>query len=417
MNRIMKKPLVGLLGALALSPLLAVAEVTAVKASRLFDVEQGRWVESPVVLIENERITAVGANLPVPEGARLIDLGGKVILPGLIDAHVHIAGGGWGSNDGIARSVLRGAGNARRTLEAGFTTVRSMGGGNLAGVALRDAVASGDVAGPRIFDAGTLLGVTGGHCGGRLHPDNPVPSRGNANGAEEFVKRVREQSSFGADFIKICITGGFTSGTSPAITQFREEEVRAVVETAHNLGLKVAVHAYSAHAVKLAVELGADSIEHGSLIDDQGIRLLKRNPQQVVVPTLSVFGTALQRAERVGATPAALKQLHHVLDVYMDNVRKIVRAGIPVIYGSDGPPGNNFSEFPLLVDAGLTPVQVLQSATIRSAEFLGAAEDIGSVSVGKYADIVAYDTDPLEDIDQFSRVSWVMKGGVVYKEQ
>jgi len=406
-----------LAGSLLTLPVLAAdPEVIALKAARLIDVESGKWIDAPVVIIEGERIKAVGSRLAVPQGARVIDLGERTLLPGLIDAHVHIAGGG-GPNAGVARSALKGAANAKKTLEAGFTTVRSMGGGSFAGIALRDAINDGDVVGPRIFDAGTLLAVTGGHCSGpRLAPGVSVESPGVADDAAGFVRKVREQVKYGADFIKICITGGFVSGTDPTTTQFTEEEVRAVVETAHRYGKKVAVHAHATDGVKLAARLGADSIEHGSLIDDEGIRLIKGNPKQVVVPTLSVYGTALDRAKAVGASPSALVQLQRVLEVYEGNARKIVKAGIPVIYGTDGPPGNNASEFPLLVGLGLSPLQVLQSATIRSAEFLGVASDIGSVGAGKYADIIAFDSDPLADIEQFRQVRWVMKGGVVHKD-
>lgn len=406
-----------LAGSLLTLPVLAAdPEVIGLKAARLIDVESGKWIDAPVVIIEGERIKAVGSRLAVPQGARVIDLGERTLLPGLIDAHVHIAGGG-GPNAGVARSALKGAANAKKTLEAGFTTVRSMGGGSFAGIALRDAINDGDVVGPRIFDAGTLLAVTGGHCSGpRLAPGVSVESPGVADDAAGFVRKVREQVKYGADFIKICITGGFVSGTDPTTTQFTEEEVRAVVETAHRYGKKVAVHAHATDGVKLAARLGADSIEHGSLIDDEGIRLIKGNPKQVVVPTLSVYGTALDRAKAVGASPSALVQLQRVLEVYEGNARKIVKAGIPVIYGTDGPPGNNASEFPLLVGLGLSPLQVLQSATIRSAEFLGVASDIGSVGAGKYADIIAFDSDPLADIEQFRQVRWVMKGGVVHKD-
>lgn len=406
-----------LAGSLLVLPALAAEpELVALKAARLVDVESGKWIEAPVVIIEGERIKAVGSRLSIPDGARVIDLGGRTLLPGLIDAHVHIAGGG-GPNAGTARSVLKGAANARKTLDAGFTTVRSMGGGNFSGIALRDAINDGDVVGPRIFDAGTLLAVTGGHCSGpRLAPGVKVESPGVADDAAGFVRKVREQVKYGADFIKICITGGFVSGTDPTTTQFTEEEVRAVVETAHRYGKKVAVHAHATDGVKLAARLGADSIEHGSLIDDEGIRLIKGNPKQVVVPTLSVYGTALDRAKAVGASPSALVQLQRVLEVYEGNARKVVKAGIPIVYGTDGPPGNNASEFSLLVGIGLSPLQVLQSATIRSAEFLGVAADLGSVSAGKYADIIAVESDPLADISQFRQVRWVMKGGVVHKD-
>ncbi|WP_454256255.1 amidohydrolase family protein [Pseudomonas sp. Marseille-Q8238] len=401
---------------LALPVYAADPQLVALKAGRLIDVERGKWIESPVVIIEGERIKAVGSRLDVPEGARVIDLGERVLLPGLIDAHVHIASGGV-PNGSVARNALKGVANARKTLDAGFTTVRSMAGGAFAGIALRDAINDGDVVGPRLFDAGTLLAVTGGHCSGpRYAPEVKIESPGVADAPADFVRKVREQVKYGADFIKICITGGFVSGTDPTTTQFTEDEVRAVIETAHRYGKKVAVHAHATDGVKLAARLGADSIEHASLIDDEGIRLIKSNPKQVVVPTLSAYGSSLDRAKAVGASPSTLVQLETVLAVYQTNVRKIIKAGIPVIYGTDGPPGNNASEFPLLVEVGLTPLQALQAATIRSAEFLEAANDIGSVSAGKYADIIAFDGDPLSDLGQFRQVQWVMKGGVVHKD-
>jgi imidazolonepropionase-like amidohydrolase len=215
---------------LAISTGTAAAAPVAIKAAHLIDVRNGHIIDAPVVIVEGERIVAVGANLPIPEGAKVIDLGARTLVPGLIDAHVHIAGGG-GPNAGVARSVLKGAANARKTLNAGFTTVRSMGGTNYAGIALRDAIADGDVVGPRLFDAGGLLGVTGGHCSGpKLAPDaHQVDSPGTADSPDAFVKKVRERIKYGADFIKICITGGFTSGYDPTVTQFTEEVIRAVV--------------------------------------------------------------------------------------------------------------------------------------------------------------------------------------------
>ncbi|MBM7060541.1 amidohydrolase family protein [Pseudomonas sp. UL073] len=283
-------------------------------------------------------------------------------------------------------------------------------------MALRDAIADGDVVGPRILDAGTLLAVTGGHCSGpRLAPGVTVDAPGVADSPEGFVRKVREQAKYGADFIKICITGGFVSGTDPTTTQFAEEEVRAVVETAHRYGVKVAVHAHATDGVKLAARLGVDSIEHASLIDDEGIRLIKANRHQVVVPTLSVYGTALARAKAVGASPAALVQLQKVLEVYQSNAQKLVKAGVPIIYGTDGPPGENASEFPLLVEIGLTPLQAVRAATLDAARFLERDQDIGSIAVGKYADLIAVDGDPLADVKRFAKVGWVMKGGVVYK--
>lgn len=391
--------------------------VTVLKAAHLLDVKTGKLVANPQILIEDERITAIGNTINVPDNAEIVDLGDYILLPGFIDAHVHLAGGG-GLNAGVARGALRGAYNAKLTLNTGFTTVRSMGGAAFSGIALRNAINDGDIPGPRLFDGGAMLSVTGGHCSGQpSSPDNITESRYSANSPDEFRHKTREIFKYGADFVKICITGGFVSGTDPTSVQFTEEEVRAVIETAHALGKKVAVHAYAPEGVKIALNAGADSIEHGSLLDDENIKLFKKSPHSVLVPTLAVFGTALERAERVGITPLTRERLTHVLSVYKDNIRKAVRAGIPIIYGTDGPAGNNTSEFPLLVEVGLSPLEVIRSATLHAAKFLDAEKDIGSIEVGKYADIVAVKADPTQNIDVLSYIPWVMKGGVIYKDK
>lgn len=393
----------------------AVADTVAIKASRLIDVVGGRVIDNAVVLVENERIKAVGSGLDIPEGSRVIDLGSHTLVPGLIDAHVHIAGGGFGATQGVARSAYRGAANARITLEAGFTTVRSMGGGNYSGVALRDAIRDGDVIGPRIFDAGGMVSVTGGHGGGsRGGPDEPYISPGSGNSPEDFVRIVRERVAFGADFIKVSVTGGFMSGTDPARLYFTEAELRAIVETAHQLGKKVAVHAHGREGVNLAAKVGADSIEHAWLVNDEGIRLIRRNGT-VVVPTIVAYRKALLRAQQPNANPGVVRAVESLLPVFRDNLARAIKAGVPIVYGSDGPPGENGAEFGYLVSAGLTPLQALQSATIHAAKLLDATDDIGSITPGKYADLVAVKGDPLEDVGEFERVQWVMKGGVVYK--
>jgi len=331
--------------------------------------------------------------------------------------HVHLAGGG-GLNAGVARGALRGAFNAKLTLNSGFTTVRSMGGTAFSGIALRNAINEGDVPGPRLFDGGNMLAVTGGHCsGGRSSPDEITDGRYVANSPDEFRQKTREIFKYGADFVKICITGGFVSGTDPTSVQFTEAEVRAVIETAHALGKKVAVHAYAPEGVKIALRAGADSIEHGSLLDDESIQLFKKNKHSALVPTLAVFGTALERAERVGVTPQTRERLLYVLSVYKDNIRKAIRAGVPILYGTDGPAGNNTSEFPLLVELGLSPLEAIRSATINAAKYLEADKDIGSIEVGKFADIVAVKADPTKDIGELNYIPWVMKGGVIYKDK
>ncbi len=404
-------------GTLASAAQTSETRTTAIKSRYLVDVVTGKIVENPVVIVVGERIEAVGPGLTIPDGATLIDLGDRTLVPGLIDAHVHIAGGRGLTPE---RGALRAAANARKTLLAGFTTVRSMGGRNFGGISLKNAIEEGDVIGPRILDAGTMLTVSGGHCGGGDRPTPASPYEdgpGVANTPDEFVKKVREQARAGADFIKICITGGFVSGTNPTTTYFSEAELRAVIETAHRHGLKVSVHAYSPHAIKLALRLGADSIEHASLLDDEVVRILKRNPNQVVVPTLSIFGTSLERAKAAGAPPRVLNNLRRVLDAYLVNGRKLVNGGATIIYGSDGPAGKNADEFPKLVEVGLTPLQAIQSATIAAAKFLDIENDIGSITTGKYADLIAVDGDPLKDVTVFQNIPWVMKSGEVYKDE
>jgi len=395
-------------------------KIKLIKAAYLLDVKTGKLIQNPQVLIEGERIKAIGNAITIPDNAEIIDLGEHILLPGLIDAHVHITGGGaaLGTNPGTARIALRSAHNAKITLDKGFTTVRSMGGAAYAGIALRDAINAGDVAGPRIYDAGAILSVTGGHCSGpRSAPDTIVEGRNVANSPDEFRQKVREVSKYGADFVKICITGGFVSGSDATITQFTEEEVRTVIATAHSLGKKVAVHAHATEGVKLALRAGADSIEHGSLIDDEGINLFKKNRHSVLVPTLSVYGTALQRAEAAGTTPATHKKLTYVLNVYQQNIAKAVKAGVPIVYGTDGPPGNNSTEFALLVGVGLSPLQAIQAATVNAANLLDANDDIGAIEVGKYADLIAVKQNPLSDIKTLENIPWVLKGGVIYKDE
>ncbi|WP_447594284.1 amidohydrolase family protein [Aquipseudomonas campi] len=406
-----------LLLASLLAPCWALAETSptlGIKATRLLDVKNGKIIDDPVVVVQGERILSVGSGSAKAD--RILDLGDVTLLPGLIDGHVHIAAGG-GLDTSVARGALKGAANARKTLLTGFTTVRSMAGSGFAGIALRDAIADGDVIGPRLYDAGTLLAVTGGHCSGPvLAPEFRYEASGVADSPAAFVRKVREQFKYGADFIKICITGGFVSGTDPTISQFSEEEIRAVIDTAHRYGKKVAVHAHGADAIRTAARLGADSIEHASLVDDEGIALIKANKHAVVVPTLSPASRWLQRAKEVGATPYTLAVLEQTSKVHKRNIEKIIKAGIPIVYGTDGPAGENYAEFPYLVAAGLSNLQAIQAATVNAARWLNADNDLGSIEAGKFADIIAVNGNPLEQLDTLERVGWVMKGGVIYKE-
>ncbi|MDH4873442.1 amidohydrolase family protein [Pseudomonas sp. BN515] len=393
-------------------------ELLAIKAAHLIDVNTGKVLDNPVVLVEGDRIKAVGQGLAIPPEARQLDLGDSTLLPGLIDFHVHL--GGFGPRIGTARGALAGAKQAKATLESGFTSLRNMGGRAFTGIALRDAIADGDIPGPRIFDAGTLLTTTGGHCSGQVStPEEDQDGPGVANGAEAFERKVRQQFKYGADFIKVCITGGFMSGTDPRVTQFSEEELKAVIDTAHRYRKKVAVHAHGADGIRLAARLGADSIEHASLVDDEGLKLLKQK-NIPIVPTLAIDSLALEHAVEAGANQYNLAVLKQTGTIHKQNIGKAIKAGIPIIYGTDAPitpHGTNPVEFHYLVEAGLTPLQAIQAATVTPAKWLGASEDIGSLDAGRFADIIAVHADPLADIRVLEKVQWVMKGGKVYKNE
>lgn len=393
-------------------------QLVALKAARLIDVTSGKVVKDPVVLIEGEKIKAVGPDVVIPAEARIVDLGTSTLLPGLIDSHVHL--GGFGPRFGTARGALAGAKQALDTLKAGFTTLRNMGGRAFTGIALRDAINEGDIPGPRIYDAGTLLTTTGGHCSGQpTTPEDDKDGAGVANGADAFERKVRQQFKYGADFIKVCITGGFMSGTDPRVTQFSEEELKAVIDTAHRYRKKVAVHAHGADGIRLAAQLGADTIEHASLVDDEGLKLLKQK-NLPIVPTLAIGGLALDHAIEAGASPYTLAILKQTGIIHRQNIAKAIKAGIPIIYGTDAPitpHGTNAVEFHYLVEAGLTPLQAIQAATITPAKWLEASDSIGSIEAGRYADIIAVKNDPLADIKVLEKVQWVMKGGVIYKDE
>jgi imidazolonepropionase-like amidohydrolase len=391
------------------------ADVLYVRAGRLLDVRTGRFVERPVIAIRGEFIEAAAPDLPIPEGARILDLGNATLLPGLIDLHVHL--GGWSSSaSSPARSVLHSARLARNGLDAGFTTLRSMGGNGYVGVALRDAIADGDIVGPRIFDAGALLAVTGGHCSGsRIYQPGAVPGEGVADSAEGFRQKTRQVIRHGADFIKSCITGGFVSGTNPNTTQFFEDELRAIIETAHRNGKRVTVHAHGTEGILLAARLGVDSIEHGTLIDAAGIRLL-REKGIFLVPTVETMNTALERARQVGASAENLRALEAVRDAQREHLTRAVAAGVVIGFGSDfQQDGSNAREFSALLSIGVTPLQAIQAATSTAARILGQEALLGSLEPGKYADIIAVDDNPLENIRTLEQVRAVIKGGVVHR--
>ncbi|HKR84810.1 MAG TPA: amidohydrolase family protein, partial [Terriglobales bacterium] len=312
-----------------------------------------------------------------------------------------------------------GVANARRTLEAGFTTVRNVGASGYADVALRDAINAGDVPGPRMLVSGPPLGITGGHCDNNLLPfEYHATEGGVADGIEQVQHKVREVTKYGADLIKVCATGGVLSkGDDPRASQYTLEEMKAIVADAHRLGRKVAAHAHGAQGVIWASEAGVDSVEHGHLMNDESIAALKKNGTYLV-PTLYLMDW--QRAHSAQTNlPAFLKaKMELVSSEGKQNVQKAIRAGVKIGMGTDAavyPHGLNAHELEVYVQLGMTPLQAIQSATINDAELLGWKEKIGALETGKWADIIAVDGDPLHDIATLQRVKFVMKGGEVVK--
>jgi len=406
-------------------------QTTAIRAGRLIDGTGAAPVRNAVILVEDGRITAVGAGVRVPAGVEVLDLSDRTVLPGFIDAHVHLTGPvlgepGWDQalvRETAADAALRGVGHARRTLAAGFTTVRNVGAGGFADVALRDAIAAGRVPGPRMLVAAHSLGITGGHCDftngyvPHLLGDEPGPERGVADGPAAIRAAIRYQVKHGADVIKICATGGVLSeGDSVGVQQYMEDELAAVVAAAHMTERRVAAHAHGTAGIKAAVRAGVHSIEHGSILDDEAIALMKAHGTYLV-PTL-MAGEAVEALARSGALRGerADKALA-VAPLMRVSIRKAAAAGVKIALGTDAgvmAHGTNGHEFTLMVQwGGLTPMQAIVAGTSAAADLIGWSHQVGTVAPGYLADLVAVRGDPLADVTVLERVDWVMKGGVV----
>ncbi|WP_343731521.1 amidohydrolase family protein [Duganella sp.] len=396
----------------------------AVKAAHMVDVRNGTLVDNAVVLISGERITAAGSKLAIPAGAQVIDLGNKTLLPGLIDAHTHITGNPEDAGYSlIAKSVpritLSGARNALVTLRAGFTTIRDVGADAYTDIGLRDAINDGDVPGPRILASGPPLSITGGHCDETMHaPEYKLTALGVADGQDEALKVTRRNIKYGADVIKICATGGVLSfGDDPRTSQYTLEELKAIISDAHRLGRKTAAHAHGGDGIKLSVLAGVDSIEHGSYIDEEGIKLMKEH-KTYLVPTLYLGDWLIENAEAIKLPKPLLEKARVVLPTARVNIGKAIKAGVPIAFGTDAavyPHGLNAREFSVLVKLGMTPAQAIRTATVNAADLLGWSDKVGSIEAGKYADLIAVEGEPLRDVKALEQVPWVMKGGAVVK--
>ena len=407
---------------------------TVLRAARLIDGTGAATVNGAAIVVTGDRIVAVGpaASVAAPAGARVIDLGDVTLLPGFIDAHTHIIGRTLGDpmadlavvKDYASYGAIAGVANARNTLMAGFTTIRVLGAANFDDMALRQAVEDGRVPGPRMENAGHAIGITGGHCdenGFRPGLLKLGPEDGVADGPDQIRSAVRYQVKGGADVIKTCATGGVLSeGDAVGATQYTYEEMKALVDEATQLGRKVAAHAHGTEGIKIAVRAGVKSIEHGSFLDEEGARMMAQRGTYLV-PTL-MAGEAVERFARNGVLKGLRAEKALAAAAAMRKGARIAVANhVPIALGTDAgviPHGTNAREFFLMVDwAGLTPMASLVAGTSSAAKLLGWESKVGSLAPGKYADIVAVPGNPLADIHATERVSFVMKGGVIYKGQ
>jgi imidazolonepropionase-like amidohydrolase len=398
----------------------------AIRAGRLLDVESGRISTDQVILVRDGHIQAVGANLKVPQEASLIDLSTQTVLPGLIDCHTHLAD----LADSEPLSLLRRSAvetayaaipNARLTLMAGFTTVRDVGVYRAFNdVAMRDAIASGIIVGPRMYVAGAYITISeGAGAMTGLPPDIQLPLDyrfGEANSPWEVRQKIRELAHRGADHIKILTTGAvLTHGSNPKSIEFTPEEIQAAVDEAGNFGLRVEAHAHAAEGIKNAIRAGVASIEHATLIDDEGIALAKKRGTYL---DMDIYDEECIQSS--ASTPADFLQHDRDLaEAQRQNFTKAVRAGVKMTFGTDAgvcPHGINARQFAFMVKYGMTPLQAIQAATVNAADLIGHSELFGSIKAGKSADIIAVAGDPLTDIRVLENVGFVMKEGTVYKQ-
>jgi imidazolonepropionase-like amidohydrolase len=405
---------------------------TAIRAARMFDGTTDTMVNDAVVIVEGTTIKAAGSRLPVPPGAKVIDLGDATLLPGFIDAHTHLSDEGsddWnadtvaGLRRTVAESALRASTFARRTLMAGFTTVRDVGSSDYIDVGLRNAIAAGSIVGPRMLVAVHALGARGGHCDNGGYPYQRFGAEtgiqdGIASGADQFRDAVRFQVKYGADVIKVCATGGVLSlSDSVDAPQITQAEMDALVDEAHRLGRRAAAHAHGAEGAKVAIRAGIDSIEHGSFLDEDAVRMMKEKGTYLV-PTLMAGEYAAGRATVRHYPPEIAAKAAAAVAARSAAFKRALDAGVKIAFGTDSgvsPHGLNAQEFALLAQNGMSTAAALRT-TGTAAALLGLEKTIGTLQAGKQADIVAVPGDVMKDIKATERVRFVMKGGTVYRQ-
>ena len=406
------------------------AEEILLTADYYFDSAKGELVANPAIFISGDRISKVTkqvqglATLDNLDDVKRIDLKGKTLLPGFMDMHVHLTSADESVSflesrlQSVPRKSINAVNNAQKTLSAGFTTVRNLGASDYIVVALRDAVNAGEISGPRIWASGPSLGITGGHCDDNFSPPEKLSkAQGVADGPWQVRAKVRENIKYGANTIKLCATGGvFSRGTKVGAIQYSLEEMQAIVDESHRRDMVVAAHAHGLEGIKAAINAGVDSVEHASFLDDEAIRLAKKNGTYL---SMDIYNTeyTLEFGENNGVPEENLNKERAVGQKQRDSFTAAVKAGVKMVFGSDAaiyPHGLNARQFSRMVQFGMTETQALQAATINSANLL-KKEDLGQIKAGFLADIIAVSGNPLEDISVTERVEFVMKGGVVYK--
>ena len=406
----------------------AAGPITYFTAAKMVDVETGKLVDQPLIGVRDGRIVSIAdrRTTSLPANAKLVDLGNRTLLPGLIDMHVHLDSlaevGGYNSlqyTDSFWSMVA--VKNARDMLNAGFTTVRNVGSDERNDIGLKQAIDAGYASGPRIVPAGYALGATGGHCDSTfLPPSLETPQEGVADGEQGLRSEVRRQRKYGAEVIKVCATGGvFSRNTEPGQQQLSENELRAIADEAHQWGLRVAAHAHGATGIQAAIRAGIDTIEHASLVDEEGIKLAAARKQPVWF-SMDIYNTDYTQAEgaKNGVLEDNLRKDREVAQIQRDNFRKAHKAGVRMIFASDAgvmPHGQVGGQFKVMVDYGMTPIEAIQAATRNAAQALGRDKDVGAIAVGRYADMIAVDGNPLTNVRELESVDVVIKGGELIK--